>query len=688
MYAEESGQHPVDPSGRLSDGIDGDTVYLVAARGETRIGFVGLTPPWVDHYSLDKYLTREEPPVLTEEEPFEIRILTVEERWRSTAAAPLLMYAAPRWAAARGGHRVVAMGRTELLAMYLAAGLRPVGRTVRSDAVSFEVLSGSVRCVPRRSIDARGLPSYVLVRTHDHRSIFRTLRTRGIRVSHAERTTRTARFTVDPDFTVGPVDPRLFGSFVEHLGRCVYTGIHEPGHPTADEDGLRTDVLELVRELGVTAIRYPGGNFVSGYRWEDGVGPVGERPRRLDVAWRSTESNRFGLSEFMTFLRKAGPEAEPMMALNLGTRGITEAMDLVEYANHPGGTELSDRRVAHGDKDPFGIRLWCLGNEMDGTWQTGQKTAEEYGRLAAQTARALRSIDPDLELVACGSSARGLPTFAAWEAIVLAETYEVVDHVSLHAYYEETDGDRDSFLASAVEMEAFIEEVVATCDHVGARLKSSKKLTLSFDEWNVWYQRRPNPHPVEDWQEAPRLLEDVYTVTDAVVFGTLVITLLRHADRVAVACLAQLVNVIAPIMTEPGGPAWRQTTFFPFAQASRYGRGTVLDVRVDAPTYPTDRYGDVPLLHATAVRGEDGGVTVFAVNRGRNEPLTLEVALRGLDLSRVVEHSALADADPEARNTPDAPERVVPHAVEGATLVDGTLRAVLEPMSWNVLRLR
>lgn len=144
VYAEELGQHPVDPSGRLSDGLDGENVYLVAARGEARIGFVSLTPPWVGRYSLDKYLTREELPVLTEEAPFEIRVLTVEERWRSTAAAPLLMYAALRWAAARGGRRVVAMGRTELLGMYLAAGLRPVGRTVRSGAVSFEVLTGSV----------------------------------------------------------------------------------------------------------------------------------------------------------------------------------------------------------------------------------------------------------------------------------------------------------------------------------------------------------------------------------------------------------------------------------------------------------------------------------------------------------------------------------------------------------------
>ncbi|MFJ8670165.1 alpha-N-arabinofuranosidase [Streptomyces sp. NPDC093600] len=500
-----------------------------------------------------------------------------------------------------------------------------------------------------------------------------------------------ARFTLDPAFTVGEVNPRLFGSFVEHLGRCVYTGVFEPGHPTADETGLRTDVLDLVRELGVTAIRYPGGNFVSGYRWEDSVGPVEDRPRRLDLAWRSTETNRFGLSEFMAFLKKAGPEAEPMMAVNLGTRGVAEAIALQEYANHPSGTALSDLRIAHGDKEPYGIRLWCLGNEMDGPWQTGHKTPEEYGRLAAETARAMRQIDPDVELVACGSSSQAMPTFAAWEAKVLEETYELVDHISLHAYYEEKDGDRDSFLASAVDMESFIENVVATCDHVGARLKSKKRINLSFDEWNVWYMSRfeaeSRASPL-DWPEAPRLLEDNYSVTDAVVFGSLLIALLRHADRVTVACLAQLVNVIAPIMTEPGGPAWRQTTFHPFAQTARHGRGEVLDVRVDSPTYSTAAYGEVPLLHATAVRDpRTGAISVFAVNRDRRRPLPLRVALNGLDLGRIVEHTVLADADPEARNTLDAPDRVTPHAGEGAELADSALTVTLEPLSWTMIRL-
>ncbi|MFJ2818879.1 alpha-N-arabinofuranosidase [Streptomyces sp. NPDC087294] len=501
----------------------------------------------------------------------------------------------------------------------------------------------------------------------------------------------TARFALDPAFTVGTVDPRLFGSFVEHLGRCVYTGIFEPGHPTADEAGLRTDVLDLVRELGVTTIRYPGGNFVSGYKWEDSVGPVEDRPRRLDLAWHSTETNRFGLSEYIAFLRKLGPQAEPMMAVNLGTRGVAEALELQEYANHPAGTALADLRAAHGDKDPFGIRMWCLGNEMDGPWQTGHKTAEEYGRLAAETARAMRQIDPDVELVACGSSSQAMPTFASWEATVLQETYDLVDHISLHAYYEPHDGDLDSFVASAVDMESFIANVVATCDHVGARLKSTKKIQLSFDEWNVWYtsrwQAHADAHDPADWPEAPRLLEDNYSVLDAVVFGSLLIALLRHADRVTVACLAQLVNVIAPIMTEPGGPAWRQTTFFPFAQASRHGRGQVLDVRVDSPTHRTRKYGETDLLHATAVRADDGTVTVFAVNRDRANALPLEVALTGLGLSTLVEHSVLADADPDARNTLNDPERVAPHPAEGTTLTDGTLNAVLEPLSWNVIRL-
>lgn len=495
-----------------------------------------------------------------------------------------------------------------------------------------------------------------------------------------------SRLTLDPEFRVGAVDRRLFGSFVEHMGRAVYTGVFEEGHPAADEDGFRTDVLELTRELGVTTVRYPGGNFVSNYRWEDGVGPREQRPATLDLAWRSLEPNSFGLNEFMAWARKAG--VEPMMAVNLGTRGTAEALDLLEYANHPSGTRLSDLRRAHGAADPHDILLWCLGNEMDGPWQMGHKTAEEYGRVAAETARAMKRLDPRLSLVACGSSSDGMPTFGAWEATVLEHTYEHVDLISAHAYYEPLNGDVDSFLASGSGMEAMIRSVVAAADHVGSKLRDKRRINLSFDEWNVWYQSRFGGEDSLEWEERPRLIEDVYDVTDAVVVGSLLMTLLRNADRVSVACQAQLANVIAPIMTEPGGPAWRQTIFHPFALTARHARGEVLRTEPSGPRTETARYGEVPLLWTTATHDAGRGeVSLFAVNRDSDEPMLLETALRAFPGARLVEHLELADADPSAVNTAAEPDRVRPRAAKGATLADGVLSAELAPRSWNLLRL-
>ncbi|MFC7340537.1 alpha-N-arabinofuranosidase [Saccharopolyspora griseoalba] len=493
----------------------------------------------------------------------------------------------------------------------------------------------------------------------------------------------TASLTIDPAFEVGEVNPRLFGSFVEHLGRCVYSGIYEPDHPTATPDGLRGDVVALIAELGVTAVRYPGGNFVSGYRWEDGVGE--QRPRRLDPAWSTVETNEFGLNEFMRFAEVAG--VEPIMAINLGTRGPQEARELLEYCNHPGGTAWSDWRRSHGVEQPHGIGLWCLGNELDGPWQMGHKTAEEYGRVAAEAARVMRMTDPGLRLVACGSSNSSMPTFGSWEATVLEHTYRHVDHISCHAYYEEVDGDVDSFLASAQDMEHFIDSVVATADHVRAKLRQSKRIELSFDEWNVWYRRQRDLDAEPKWEVAPRLLEDNYTLTDAVVVGSLLVTLLRHCDRVTVACLAQLVNVIGPIMTEPGGPAWRQTSFYPFADAARHGRGRVLRVEPRSAQHDTAEHGTVDLLHTTAVQAEDGTVTVFAVNRATDRPLELTADVRAAGLGRVVGASTLADQDRHARNTREAPDRVRPGPLEGVTVDGGSLSATLPPLSWNVIRL-
>ena len=498
--------------------------------------------------------------------------------------------------------------------------------------------------------------------------------------------TVSAAVHVDPLNVVAEVDPRLFGSFLEHLGRAVYTGVYEPDHPSAGSDGLRRDVLDLIRELGCTVVRYPGGNFVSGYRWEDGIGPAEQRPRRLELAWRSLETNQFGLDEFMRFTRASGTEA--MLAVNLGTRGVLDAVDMLEYCNHPGGTAWSDARRRHADADPYGVRLWCLGNEMDGPWQIGHTDADAYGKLAAATARAMRQVDPDVQLVACGSSGRQMPTFGAWESTVLEHCFDVVDMISCHAYYQERGGDVDSFLASGHDMDAYIEGVVATADHIAARRRSDKRITISFDEWNVWYMDRktvPAPGP---WSFAPRLLENVYSVTDAVVVGGLLISLLNHSDRVAAACLAQLVNVIAPIMTEPGGPAWRQTTFYPFALTARHGRGRVLRVAAQSPSHDTAQHGTVPLLQSTAVYGEDGTLTLFAVNRDTTRPMSLTADLRQVPVDGPVEHLYLADQDRHASNTLAEPDRVTPRQGATVKLDGGMLQAELPPLSWNVIHVR
>jgi alpha-L-arabinofuranosidase len=494
----------------------------------------------------------------------------------------------------------------------------------------------------------------------------------------------SARLTIDPHFEIGQIQRRVFGGFVEHLGRHVYDGIYEPGHPTADEEGFRQDVIELVRELGVSTIRYPGGNFVSGFRWEDSVGPREDRPRRLDLAWHSTETNEVGLHEFDSWLRKV--DSDLMLAVNLGTRGTLEALDLLEYTNIADGTALSNRRIANGKTDAFGVKMWCLGNEMDGPWQLGHRSADDYGKIASQTAKAMRQLDPSVELVVCGSSSAHMPTFGEWERVVLTHTYDDVDYISCHAYYEEKNGDLGSFLASAVDMDAFIETVVATVDHVKAVVGSKKTINVSFDEWNVWYLERYHGvdkiEGLDNWPVAPRLLEDVYSVADAVVFGNLMISLLKHADRVTSASLAQLVNVIAPIMTEPGGAAWRQTTFFPFAITSR------LELKLDSPSYETAVYGEVPLVDAVATHDSEAGrAAVFLVNRSQTDSVTVTVDIAGLGDVSLVESHTLADEDVYAKNTLAEPERVAPQPNDSVRIAGGELTVTLPPVSWSAIAL-
>lgn len=500
----------------------------------------------------------------------------------------------------------------------------------------------------------------------------------------------TTTITIDPTAAIGPIHPWVFGHFVEHLGRCVYGGICDPDSPLSDAEGFRLDVLEAVRALAPTTIRYPGGNFVSGFRWEDSVGAREHRPRRLDLAWHSTETNEVGLHEFAKWTELVG--AELMYAVNLGTRGVLEALDVLEYANIEGGSAWSDARRANGRQEPYGIAMWCLGNEMDGPWQLGHRSAEDYGKIASQTAKAMKQLDPSVQLVACGSSGAGMPTFGEWERVVLELSYNDVEFISCHAYYQPHAGDTGSFLASAVDMDYFIESVIATADAVKAKLRKNKTINISFDEWNVWYQDRhleeKQAADARSWPVAPRLLEDRYSVLDAVVVGSLLISLLRHADRVTAASLAQLVNVIAPIMTEPGGPAWRQTTFFPFATTARLARGEVVGLAIDAGSYETERYGRVPLVDAVATRdAEAGRAAVFLVNRDQQESAKVTVDLAGFRAAELLEALTLADAELDAKNTLEQPARVG-LAVNAAARVTGTqLTIELPAVSWTAVSL-
>jgi alpha-N-arabinofuranosidase len=497
-----------------------------------------------------------------------------------------------------------------------------------------------------------------------------------------------ARIVAHRDFAIADLDRRLFGTFVEHLGRCVYGGIYEPGHPTADENGFRGDVLDLTKELGVTIVRYPGGNFLSGYNWEDGVGPKEQRPVKLDLAWFSTETNQFGTNEFIDWCRKA--DVEPMFAVNLGTRGPDEARNFIEYCNHPGGSYYSDLRRAHGYDEPHDIKFWCLGNEMDGPWQICGKTAYEYGRVANETAKLMRWVDEDLTLAACGSSQRALSTYAAWEYEVLMQCFDKVDFISLHAYFRNDSDDIQTFFKEVDNLDYFIKEVAAIADAVAAKKGSTRKIMLSLDEWNVWYKaHRPQDLKKPGWPEAPPLLEEIYNFEDALVVGGALIVMMNNADRVKVACLAQLVNVIGAIFTETGGAAWRQTIFHPFAQASRHGHGKVLQLKTtfdDAAAADGEAAG----LMTTLVLDEEGGAaTLFALNRSDRSEVELTADLSGLGEGwTVASASRLHHDDLKAANTRERPDEVSPRPLDGVALkAHGVLTAVLQPLSWNVISL-
>lgn len=480
----------------------------------------------------------------------------------------------------------------------------------------------------------------------------------------------------------------MYGSFLEHMGRVIYTGVYEPEHETADEEGFRQDVLEKVRQMGVTCVRYPGGNFVSAYKWEDGIGAKTDRPQRLDLAWRSVESNAFGTDEMIRWCQKA--DVKPIFTVNLGTRGITEAVQYLEYCNFDKGTYYSDLRRRCGREEPYGIKLWCLGNEMDGEWQIGHKSASEYGRLAAETGKAMKALDPDIELIACGSSLSTMATCPEWDLTVLEHTYDVIDYLALHQYYGGQEKGTGAFLAQSMDMEDHICTIRSAAQVVKKKKRSRKHMKFSIDEWGVW---AASGETVDEevkrniWEKAPAISEQIYTLEDALLFASMQMAMLRHADVVKIACQSLLTNVSACIMTKPGGEVWLQTIFYPFYYLSNYARGIVLSPAVEGAVYSCEEFSEVPYVDVLVVyNGKEEEIAVFLVNRDEENCQDVEIILEGFDAREIKEAVVLTAVDKKLTNERDH-QAVTPKKTMQVSLTKTGCEASLEKLSFCVIRI-
>jgi alpha-L-arabinofuranosidase len=493
----------------------------------------------------------------------------------------------------------------------------------------------------------------------------------------------TATVTLNTEDVVGEISPNIFGSFVEHLGRCVYEGIYDPQSPLADKNGFRTDVLAALREMRIPVMRYPGGNFVSGYDWRDGVGPRESRPRRRELAWSSIETNQFGTNEFITFCRTLG--CEPMLGMNFGTGTIQDASDYVEYCNAPAGTKWSDLRKSHGFAEPHNVKYWCLGNEMDGPWQIGHMTAVDYARKALEAAKMMKTQDHSIKTIVCGSSGPFMKTFPDWDRTALETCWSHADYLSLHNYATNWENDTPGFLAYSVEFERHIDTLETILRETKQKVGGKHDIYLSQDEWNVWYKDR---HGNGNWQVAPHLCEEPYNLEDALVVAQWMNVFLRKCHVVKMACLAQVVNVIAPLKTH-GEKLLKESTYFPFVWYANAARGVAIKPTIDAPPFKTKRFGDVPTIDAAAtIDHASGKAAVFIVHRNSTETLKTEIAFTGPKIpTKVLDAVQIWGLDPKAGNTFDRPEVIVPRRVGAMPLNDGRFPIKLPPLSVTVVHL-
>ncbi|HET9912407.1 MAG TPA: alpha-N-arabinofuranosidase [Anaerolineales bacterium] len=493
-------------------------------------------------------------------------------------------------------------------------------------------------------------------------------------------TTSKAQVLIDRNRTIAPISPLLFGGFAEHMGRCVYEGIYDPKSPQADERGFRKDVLEALRDQAYTVIRYPGGNFLSGYNWLNGVGPKDQRPRVRELAWQSLETNQFGTNEFVEFCRSIN--AAPMLGVNMGTGTIQSASDLVEYCNAPHGTRWSDLRVSHGFRDPHNVRYWCVGNEMDGPWQIGHLDAAAYGNKALEAAKMMKWQDPTIKTILCGSSGESMPTYLEWDRTALEIAWEHMDYLSMHCYVSNNDNDTDSYLANSVLFERYVDTLEGTLRYVKAKRRSKHDVYLSWDEWQVWYMQPPLQG---NWTEAPHLAEEIYNLEDALVVAQWLNVFLRKSHVLKIACVAQIVNTISWLHTCPDG-LLKHPSYYAFKLVSNLARGEALDVHVKATEVETKLYGTVPALDVSAsYDAEKQQGALFLVNRSQTESVLTDLIWQDGQAVKIDQAWQLTGSDPKEMDTWDAPERIVPKTISVPKIDTGRATINLPPLSFTVL---
>ena len=490
--------------------------------------------------------------------------------------------------------------------------------------------------------------------------------------------------TLHTKFQNGPVDPRIFGGFLEHMGRAIYEGVYQPDSIHADGKGFRTDVLAALRGLQMTAMRYPGGNFASGYHWLDGVGPRDQRPTVRELAWQSLEPNQIGTDEYIDLCRQM--DWIPMLTVNLGTGTPEEARNWLEYCNGPAGSKYANMRAANGSVEPYGVKLWCLGNEMDGPWQLGHVPASEYAIRAQQTAKMMKDVDSSVELVLCGSCAVTLPTYMEWDRQVMEYLGPLTDYISLHRYVGNHPEDLGDYLAITNAIDHQIEEMDAVCRYVQAKYRSPKRAYLCFDEWNVWYRARGSKFQDGEGKFAPHLIEEVYNLEDALVVAGFLNSFIRHADVVKIANIAQIVNVIAPLLTQ-GDELLFQSIYYPFEMFSRRREGISLKPVVQGPVYEGRVNGQVSYLDTSAILNGNL-LQLFVTNRSPNEPLSLEVDLADCPISGLVEAETLTGPDPKAANSFEQPDLIRAQPFTELSVVNGRAVTSLPPLSVAALTLQ